>query len=320
MEILQMPIANVMLDANRKITLNARRQVILGPPGSRCCCGGAACACGPAFAVYRWQCDPVQAVPVQGERRFGAVVYEIFELLQLQAHTVQVGRFADTSRDYTYAATEVIFGVVRARVCIGRDGVLVMPGSQGSYTRRVVAVYNGEEQIDEQHREWGPDDWGPPWSVFDFFSGGNGGTICNSIATVADSVTLNGLGTTVGLDLPPGPCNVTSDFRDSYDRSVCDVVDRGSTVFGGEAALQDGDQAGTARAYHTYSGQALFSAPTVTETVNEYAISTHIASWGRELRCPADPPLTGGRLALLAGRASGRSSVEGCVGCGDGGA
>ena len=319
-----MPIANVMLDPSRKITLNARRQVILGPPGSRCCCGGAACACGPAFAVYRWQCDPVQAVPVQGERRFGAVVYEIFELLQLQSNTVQVGRFADTSRDYTYAATEVIFGVVRARVCIGRDGVLVMPGSAASYNRRVVAVYNGEEQIDEQHREWGPDDWGPPWSVFDFFSGG---PICSAIGTVGDSVTNGGQGLTVGLQLPPGPCRVTADTSDSYDRSAGDVVDRGSTVFGGEAALQDGDQAGTARAYHTYSGQSVYSAPAGTETLNEYAISTHIASWGRELRCPADPPLTGGLLRGRAGKAvgglvagQGGDDQGGCDGCGDGGA
>jgi len=72
-----------MVDESGLLTLNDAREVIIGDEADACCCGGATCACGPAFPVYRWQCDPVQAVPVQGERRFGAVVYEIFELLQL---------------------------------------------------------------------------------------------------------------------------------------------------------------------------------------------------------------------------------------------
>ena len=300
----------------RKLTLNQQRQLILGRQGARCCCGGDVCTCGRAFPVYRWQCDPLTVVPVGGERRWGAVVYELFELIQLQANTVQVGRFADSSQDYSATATEIVFAQLRGRVCVTDRGVALMPGLRAVYDSRIVSVYNGESQTFQRHEEYDVDTWGPGWTVFELGQG----PIVNGIATLGDSVTLGGGTFSVGVQLPPGPCVARSEFNDQYDRSAGDLTDRGSVSFGGQASVRDDDQSGVARAYHTYSGNSLRSDPAGTETVAEYTISTHIASWGRELRCPADPPLTGGRLALLAGRASGRSSVEGCVGCGDGGA
>ncbi len=272
---------------------------------TECCGPGGVCECLAPFPVFAWNCatDPVSTRQIGDERRFGAVRYELTELIQVQA----VNDFAQGGGgvDSTVHAEERLFFSMRAVVCINADGAFILPGSTARYDYLRVSVVDGESSSFERHLSWSPDDWRPRYNAFDY---ANAGPIFGgSIETTADSVNSGSSELTVGVSLPGPRCNATRNVADAYDRSVGGTVDRGSIVFDGQASVNDADGGGSAFAYHTYSESKDYRSGPILEITTRYAQSVHVATWARDLRCPSIPP------------SPGFNPPRGCVGCGGGG-